>query len=210
MRGVDTLITPPVLPAVTLDYVMGHLRSLNEREQDQIIGWIGAATNLLEGQIGRQFITATWEYWLDRFPTSGHVELPHPPLQSVTSVQYADGSGGFISMVDEDSVPLYQVVAPAGPYCAPGWIAPLAGGTWPTVTEQSAAVRIRYVAGYGDTPDAIPFSLRQAIYFMVGHYDQHRSAVIDITSGTPTEIPLGIQQIIREFKYTGYSSVVLR
>jgi hypothetical protein len=51
---------------------------------------------------------------------------------------------------------LYVVKAPAGPYAEPGWIEPLSGTQWPIAREESGAVRIQYICGYGDTDSDVP------------------------------------------------------
>jgi len=212
IRVSESLITPPVQSPVTMDYLKRHLRSLSSSEDSLIYSWIWAAASFIEAFTGRQLITATREIWLDRFPmtyatlgTGCRIELPYPPLQSVTSVQYVDGTGDVLDFTDGGSPesPLFAVKAPAGPYAEPGWIEPIYGASWPTARTESGAVRIRFVCGYGDSDEDIPELLKVALAFLVGNFDQNRSA--DLIRSGFASLPIGVEAILSEFKYRGYS-----
>lgn len=170
-----TLVTPPAEPAVSLAEAKGHLRFLTN-DQDALIGaLVAAATAHLDGRagiLGRSLVTQTWDLRLDRFPRGigGAIELPLPPLQSVTSVKYLDGAGAEVTL---DSAA--YVVEP-GHYL--GRIRPAYGQTWPTARDETGAVRIRFVAGYGAAA-AVPPPIKQAILLLAGHWWINREAVGD-------------------------------
>jgi len=219
----DTLISsvadasPPV-QALTLAYAKLHIRAINDADDALITVWIDAAASYFEQQTGRQLLTATRELWIDAFPALGasgrwaRIELPRPPLQRVVSISYVD-EDGLLQTVDDGAsppTPGYTVSAPAGPFAARGFVEPIAGRTWPMARQETGAVRIRQVCGYGDTPDAIPALARGVLCYLVGHFDTFRVAVHEARRGQVLELPYGVQAMIDGFRYSAYPTQVLR
>jgi uncharacterized phiE125 gp8 family phage protein len=220
IRITDSLIVPPVVPPVTVEYAKRHLRSLGNSEDVLVETWIWAATSYIEEMTGRQIGLATREAWLDAFPGAPggsfrhlKIELPHPPLQSVVNVTYVDGDGAVQTFEDPSTSPatsLINVRAPQGDYAAPGTVEPIAGQSWPIARCESDAVRIQYTCGYGATADDTPALLRGAILYLVAHFDQFRQAVHEARRGQVLELPYGVQEVIKGFKYSSLSTIVLR
>lgn len=214
IKTYDTVITAPVQPPMRIEYAKRHIRTLSNAEDVLIAAWINAAAQFFEEQTGRQLITATRELWLDRFPcevvypfgtiTGRRIELPYPPLQSVTSVQYVSSDGTVQDFTDGGSPEsnLWTAKTPAGPYAERGWIEPTYGASWPIAREESGAVRIRYVCGYGDTDSDVPDLVIGALAFLVGNFDQNRSAEAFRTGFG--ELPMNIEAILQPFKYSAY------
>lgn len=214
---VDSLVTPPAVPPMTVAYAKKHIKSISTAEDLLIASWIQAAGSYFEEQTGRQIITATREVWLDGFPTyvwpgGGRIELPHPPLQSVVSVRYVDGSGSLLNFDDGASpaVQSYSVKAPQGPYAARGWLEPNYGGMWPTPRAESGSVRIQYTCGYGDSVEDVPELITAILCFLVAHFDQFRSAVHEAQRGSIEELPFGVRIMMDGFKYSALPTMVLR
>lgn len=217
---VDTVVTAPAQPPLTVEYARRHLRALGHSDDLLVATWILAAAQYFEEQTGRQIITATREVWLDAFPcrpqTDGYqpvrIELPRPPLQTVVSVRYIDGTGDLVSFSDGGSpdLPLFKVNAPAGPHAVRGWLEPVYGAAWPLARGESGAVRIQYTAGYGDDMAAVPELIRGILCYLVTHFDQFRGAVHEARRGQVLELPYGVQAMLDGFKYSAQSSIVLR
>ena len=212
----DTLISTvatgsPAVHALTLAYAKLHIRSLGTSDDALVTTYIDAAASYFENQTGRQLLTATREVWLDAFPALGasgmdtRIELPHPPLQSVVSVTYLDGTG--VLQTYGGSPTTINVRAPRGDYARRGWVEPAFGSVWPIAQAATGAIRIRYLCGYGDTPDTIPPLARGVLCYLVGHFDTYRSAV---HPGPAVELPFGMQQILSGFRYSALPSQVLR
>lgn len=161
MQTRESLITGPALEPVDLDEAKRSFRFQTTTEDTLIDAWISAARQDLEEETGRQLITATWEYWLETFPEEAAIELPRAPLQSVISVTVAG--------VEWDAAN-YEALAPTSDR---GQLVRLAG-SWPTVTAGPGAVRIRYVAGYGDAPGDVPEILRATICALVARSHRYR------------------------------------
>jgi uncharacterized phiE125 gp8 family phage protein len=211
-----SLITAPVQPAVTLDRARRHTRALTLTDDVLLESWIRASTSSFEEYTGRAVITQVREYWLDCFPgypvsgfaSNSRIEIPNPPLQSVTSVLYTASDGSQASFSDGASpdAPLYSVKAPQGPYAARGWIEPLSGQSWPLAQSTGGACQIQYVCGYGDTPDDVPDVVTAAICYLIAHFDRHRLPVADQSSGSLSEVPMTVRMLWDAFKFSAYPS----
>lgn len=152
--------------------------------------YIKAAHNFAEKINGRCLVQTTFDYWLDRFPAGDFIELPKPPLQSVTSVSYTDWESSTSTLtantdyvVDSDS--------------EPGRIVLAYDKTWPTdELHPKNPIKIRYVGGYtaGSSPvdyrENIPEEIRIAILMLVGHWFNNREATI---AGVNIQsVPMGV------------------
>lgn len=203
-----TLITAPTVSPIDVSYAKDHLKSLVDDDDVLIQSWIAAAAQYFEEQTNRQIMQATWEYWLDAFPVERKIELPHPPLMSVLSVKYVSSDGSILDFTGgSPEAPLWQTKAPTGPHARRGWIEPIEGQSWPTAREESGAVRIQFLAGYGDTTGDVPDLIKAALLLLVGQLDRYRSEISD--GASLQQLPLGLDQMISGFKYTAYPSQVL-
>jgi hypothetical protein len=208
----------PANQAVTLSYAQQHVRALGQIDAAQISVFIDAATSYFFEQTSRSPLTQTREFWLDRFPFIGamgrgaRIELPHPPLQSVLSVQYIDSTGVLRNFNDGGSpaTNLFTTVIPAGDYAVPGFVEPLYGKTWPIARDQTGSVKIRYKCGYGDTAAAVPALVRGILCLLIAHFDTFRSAVHEARRGQVIELPYGVEVTMDAFKKTAASAQVLR
>jgi len=163
-----TLATAPTTTPISLAEAKAQLRVDFTDDDTMISALIDAATAYFDarnGVLGRALVTQTWDYGCDAFPGvyPYAIELPFPPLASVTSVKYLDGSGVEQTLAStEYTVETAEFVGRAR----------LAyGKTWPETLDEPNAVRVRYVCGYGAAA-AVPAPLRQAMLMHVQkHYD---------------------------------------
>jgi uncharacterized phiE125 gp8 family phage protein len=170
-----TLILAPSEEPVTLSEAKASpsLRVSASTDDTDITALIVAARKMAETYTLHALVTQTWELVLDGFPTGGIV-VPMPPLQSVTSIKYIDTDGveqtldAMLYSVDTDTIP--------------GLITPAYDETWPTdVRDQINAVRVRFVAGFGDAAD-VPEDIKTWIKMRVGTlYDNPQALVIGQT-----------------------------
>lgn len=158
----------PVNTAVSRADVKTHLRVEHTDEDDLIDVYLGAAIRAAEERLRRQLITATWVLKLDDFPDDGVIELPRPPLQSVTSIQDVDTEGTTQTLDSGE----YDVDTASDP----GRILLGYQKTWPTVRDQRHAVTITYVAGYGDEPEDVPADYRLAIKILTADWYRNRES----------------------------------
>lgn len=166
------IITAPTSEQLTLEECRLELRLDDDGDSppshpldDLIADKIVAAREYCEECLQRALAPQTLELALDRFADRctgrTEIELPMPPLVSITSVKYIDGDGDEQTLSDT----LYAL----DNYQEPGWLLPAYGTSWPATKAVINAVKIRYVAGYaprGDSPPSgneLPGKYRQAM-----------------------------------------------
>lgn len=165
-----TLLAQPVSEPLLVSEAKEHLRVDQSVEDPLIAGLIKSARQHCESVTRRALVSQTWKLWLDEFPVDGWpIELPLPPLRSVSSVKYLDAAGAEQTWDASN----YTVYAPAGPYAERGKIVPNADVNYPTVQVVLNAVRIEFIAGYGTDAD-VPEALKSWILLRVGELYAHR------------------------------------
>lgn len=154
---------------------------------------IPAVVERAEVATRRVLVESVWTLTLDGWPNEGFIEVPLPPLVSVTSVTYTDMAG----TVQTWGASNYVVQAPAGPRCARGRLALPFASVWPIALPQMGAVTVRFRAGYvdesGDTPAGpsreVPPLLIQAMLMDAGTLYENRESII-ADSGRATVMPM--------------------
>jgi len=177
-------IAPSVTP-VTLAEAKAHLR-VDFTDDDALIdSLIEAATSHLDGQgsLGRAMITQSWAQWVSQSP--GWVRLDVGPFQSLTSVEYYDADNTLQTATVTD----FEIRLD-GDFVL---IKPKQDFEWPGAYIRRDAIKITYVAGYGDAGSDVPRGIRQAILLMVGHWYEHREAVSELSL---KEVPLAVDALI--------------
>lgn len=154
------LITAPTTTPISLAEVRSHMKIDSAAENVRLERLINAVTGLFDGEyglLGRALVSQTWDLYLDTFPAS-EIEIPLPPLISITSVKYDDVSG------------VEQTVSSANYYVdtvsQPGWIVPVSSFSWPSTLDAINAVRVRFVAGYSTVPETLKLGLLNTVQLM--------------------------------------------
>lgn len=188
----EELVTPPAALPVSIAEQAAFSRfdvpGAGSAEETLVSGFIASATAQAETITRRAFITQTWRLHLDGFPPLRHLAhwqeghdyayhevphksqrrtdiiLPHPPVQSVTSVKYIDESGNE-QTVDPSIYTLEQ--------SSPARIVLKENQSWPGTAPVSDSVTVEFVAGYGANASNVPEGIRLAIkYFANAIYDK--------------------------------------
>jgi uncharacterized phiE125 gp8 family phage protein len=174
-RNVDLDDSPPV-EVPDLDYIRTCTK---------------AAVSRLDGPPGRlrrALLTQTWALKLPCFPPV--IELPLPPVQSVSSIKYLDMNGD-------------QQTLDASKYRVSGigsWqteISPVYGEIWPDARYLRDAIEIEFITGFGDDATAIPETILEAIRLLSAHYYAERQPV---TFASPQEIPLLVKDLLAPWR----------
>lgn len=174
-RNGQTIVTPAAAYPVTLTEVKAQLRITSSDEDTFLNSLIEAATEYTEAYCSRSFIAQTWDMYLDTFPfcNTTPIEVPLPPLISVTSIQYYD-SASTLQTWDSAS---YVVDTTK----AVGLIYPDMNYAYPSTRIFRNSVIIRFVAGYADSgaspidlADNVPMQIKQAILLLIGHLYENR------------------------------------
>jgi uncharacterized phiE125 gp8 family phage protein len=179
------LITPPAVEPVSLAEAKLHLRVDETADDDLIRSLIQTCRQDIETLCLHALITQTWNLYLDGFPGCSEIELPWPPLQSVTGVYYIEEGGvekTFASsnyFVDINSTP--------------GKIVLKTSASWPAMSNPQVAnpVRIEFKCGFGDIPSSVDYRAIAAIKLLLGHYYENREAVF-MGRTNPVLLPMGV------------------
>lgn len=161
------LVTPPITEPISLSEAKAHLRFTPNAEDALISERISMIRKYCENQTQISLMPQTWELVSDGFCCD--MLLPHPPVQSITSIKYFDVDGVEQTIPSADYVldnidDLRARVVPAS------------GKEWPRTAYGVNVVRVRYVAGYQDA-SAVPGPLKLYILAHLSHWFVNRSAV---------------------------------
>lgn len=185
-------VTAPATAPISQSDAKHHLRvdtTADDNYIDDVI--VPTAREYVEEHSLHALITQTWALVLDDWPDGDTIELPKPPLQAVNSVQYTDDDGATSTLasskyvVDTDSTP--------------GRLVLKRDESWPSDTlQEAAAIRIEFDAGFGDNPSDVPAKALAAMYLLIGHWYEHREAVI--TGTVPREIQFSVDALLANFR----------
>lgn len=131
-----------------------------------------AALMRVEGDTGRQLVTAPYELDLYGFPPR-RIRLPKAPLAAVSGITYVDTAGTPQTWASDQ----YLVGRPTGPRAGYGWIELAYDKVWPDARCHLASVVVQFTAGYGSTSEQIPADLMHAMLMLIGHWYENREAV---------------------------------
>jgi uncharacterized phiE125 gp8 family phage protein len=163
------MLTTLVAPSPPFDETDQALRQMlrleaSETEQDTlIVALIAASVASVEAFLRRKLVTQTVQLTLDGFlcGARGEIALPVTPVQTVDQVNYVDADGISQTLAASE----YEI-------SRSGVTEKLIlsyDGSWPVVRDQSDAVQIDLVVGYGDTAADIPADILHAVRLNVAH-----------------------------------------
>lgn len=173
------VITPPAAEPVKIEEVRAQLRiELDDESYDDILQpLITAAREWCEGYQNRAYVEQTLELALDYWPRGQTIELPRPPLRSVTSVVYGSETWDSANYAVDDYSFIGRIVAKSWP---PGALPDVNG------------IKVRYVAGYepveGEviTGESLGTGDGEQQTYTVSHYPVKLDSVTLYFDGTPT------------------------
>lgn len=186
MTGTLSLVTPAGIQPVTVDDVKDWGR-IGDDEDALLDGIIRAATAHVEEITGRALLTQTWDFFLDCFPTQ--IDLPRPRLQTVTSIKYYDTDGVLQTLAATEYT--------ADNKAEPARIVEAYGKSWPSIRDIPNAVEVRYVAGYGASPEDVPEALKQAIKVLAVTMYEHRE---HLTPEAVDDVPAAFWQLVNQHR----------
>jgi uncharacterized phiE125 gp8 family phage protein len=180
--------TKPTMEPVSVDEVHRHCRIDTSLEAQHVAALIEAVRQEVEAITGRQFITATWELYLDALPCDGVIELPHQPLRSVSGVEYRDEDGTWrtFDAADYEEQTFYSATESVDIDLSPGRIVLLPDVEWPDLYDAPASVRITFVAGHADDAARVPARAKQAMLHRIAESFERRELGVAGTIYTPT------------------------
>ena len=187
------LVTVPSEEPVTLAEAKLHART-HDADDTLVTRLIAAARKHVETFLQRALVTQTWDWFLD-YGFGGYVlEIPRPPLQSVTSIKYLDDPG-VLQTLDASKYSVFGIGHEEA-----GRVSPAYDQVWPTVLCQPEAVQIRFVAGYGAAA-AVPEDVKAAMFLIIGHLYKNREENQDFEL---YEMPLGALRLLSNYRITRF------
>lgn len=144
----------PASEPVSLAELKNYLRVEHTTDDAELTNVLAAARQAVERDTGRSLITQTWVLQLDQWPC-GYIQLPQPPIVSVTSITYVDAAG----VTQTWGATNYVVDIRS----RPGLIRLAYQCNWPSIRGDERGIAVTYVAGYGATAASVPGDLRQAV-----------------------------------------------
>ena len=157
------IITPVSTEPILLPEAKLFLKVDVTDDDSLITGMVKSAREYCEAITGRAIAAQTIEAYLDGFPCKHEIELPHPPLVSVTSVKYKDFAGVETTMTAD------QYIADVDSDV--GRIVLSYGKLWPSFIPYPVnPIKIRFTAGY----TVVPEQIRQAMHLHFGYFYYNR------------------------------------
>ena len=162
--------TAPANYPVSVAEIKSHAVIEHAGDDTIVENYLQAAITELDpphGYLGRAMMEQTLIAYLKKFP-GNRIQLPFPPLVSVTSVKYQDNDGVEQTISSAE----YEVVS--GPTVDPGYIVLADGYSWPTdLDEIEHPIWIEYKAGYANVA-AVPEGIRLYIMMLVAEMYRQR------------------------------------
>lgn len=175
---------PPGAEPLTLEETRLHLRISHDADDSLMTGLIATARMLCEQTTGMALINRDYSLWLDSWPGQDNtgwwdgvregirsktplaLMLPRPPLCDVRGI-YVYGAGGDADVFAAEN---YYVDTMR----KPGRIILQDGRSPPQPARIANGIEIRYTAGFGTAPQAVPAMLRQGMKQLVAHMYENR------------------------------------
>lgn len=180
------LVRPPAAEPVSLAAAKAQLRLDHDAEDDLVAALIPAARGLVELKTRRVLIDQGWRIALDGWPRRAPVRLSPLPVISVDAVTVYDEDGApHVLAADEIEVDLVG-----------GRLVPSASARRPG--RALNGIEIDLSCGYGETAEAVPEPLRQAVLLLVGHWFEVREAASLGVVASP--VALGFEALVAPFR----------
>lgn len=163
----------PTRRPVSLQEAKDHMRVRIDDEDALIDACIDTIVASLDGPAGilnSALLTQTLVLTMSRFCSP--IELPCAPVQVVSSIEYQDGGSPTFTTLPQSAWRFSGDARRAQILPAPNTYFPV------TAWGLADAVRITFLAGYGDVPANVPAPIRQAILLNVAHLYENRETEI--------------------------------
>ena len=203
-----TVLQEPDTEPVTLAEAKSHVAVDGTADDEMLSGFIAAARQYVERRIDRHLIDARLEMRLDNFPAETEIRLPRPPFSPTATRQTVELEWTDATLTVHAMTEATPNLTPAGDQflidrkAQPAVVTPNVYGYWPVVGPVRSAVAIRWWAGYGNTPAAVPRGIRTAILMLVSHWYLNREAA---TPGSLSEPPFAVNELLSTYRWGAYS-----
>jgi len=155
--------TASTFEPVSLQEAKDRLRVSNSEEDDLITSMIQGATKWAEHNLNWKLCTQTWTYYLDCWP-GDIIRMPYPPLQTLTSIKYYNGSNVLTALVEDTD---YRVDSNS----YPARIEVING--WPSLYDRLNPIEIEFICGF-ENPSDIDQDIKDALFLRIADLYEHR------------------------------------
>jgi uncharacterized phiE125 gp8 family phage protein len=184
------LLSAPTVEPITLSEAKAHLR-VDASSEDTLIQSLILASRLhIEAALDIALITQTWRLRLDRWPRARSLNLPLSPVRSLTAVRVFD--------VDDDSETVANTAFILDGTANPARLVLSGSSSLPVPGRAANGIEIDFVAGYGDAPEDVPQSIRQAVLLLIAHWYENREPVE--IGATATVIPGAVSELLSPYR----------
>ncbi len=173
-------LSNPEKEPITYSQAKAQLRVDLDTEKELIESYIIAAREYCENYQNRVYYTSNFKLITDtvEFP----LEIPRPPIQSITSIQFQDKDGDLNTWNSEnyiaDTTGEFGVIRLAENY------------EYPDITfAESNILQVTFVAGF-DNIENVPQRVKNACKLLVSHWYENRTPVVVGTISTEVEITI--------------------
>lgn len=186
----ETRTVAPAAPLIETDVAKEWVRARGFTDDDGLLDRIAATCEgMIEAMTGRALITQTWRLSVAGPDRDGMVELPRVPVASLSEIAYLDRDEVLQTATLSD----FALIGGTDR----ALVRPVDGKVWPSLYARPDALRVTYVAGYGDTAAAVPSGLITAAQLIVGHLYRNPEAVSD----KPMQMmPLAVEAMIEPYR----------
>ena len=179
----------PAVEAISVAEAKAYLRVDHEHEDALISSLIVTSRLQIEAALELALITQDWSMEIDAWPDSGIVELPVRPVQLIDAVKVVTGSSGLVTL-DDDSYVLDGTSNPARLQSH--------SGRWPMPGVVAQGIEIAFTAGFGDSADDVPASIKQALLLLISHWYEQRDPVAIGT--VAAQIPDSVSALLAPYR----------
>lgn len=177
----------PAVEPITVTELKTFARIDHDYEDDLISSFIVAARKATEFYLKRKLISQTLRVLMDEW-NQAEINLPYPPLISVSSVKYLYDDG-----TEEEYSSDYYFVDTQG---APGRLVIKDGASLPINTNRIyGGYQIEFLCGYGATADDVPDGIKTGIKIWATELFEGRAT----TDSPPTQA----KEILQFYKFLG-------
>lgn len=181
-----SLVTGPSTEPIIASELQTHANIIGE--DSYLESLIVAARKQMERYLNRALITQSWKVFYDCW--SYEMQIPFPPLISVSTVKYYNSAGTLTTLASSN----YWVVNTQDP----GMVIRRHDVSYPELQDgKPDAIEIAFTAGYGNADD-VPEDIRHGIKLLATDLYEHRGTkVVGTISG---EIPGYLVDLVHSYK----------
>jgi uncharacterized phiE125 gp8 family phage protein len=176
-----TEVSAPPAAAVPVRAFAEHLKLgtgfADDGSEDAVLElYIRAAMAAIEARLGRALLARGFAWTVTRWREDASQGLPIAPVRSVETITLVDADGAETAVDPENWSVLRDSQRPR--------LVGRFGRNLPKI-PRSGHAEIRFTAGFGETWEAVPADLRQAVFLLAAHFYENRADSGSVSGSMP-------------------------